>query len=261
MIQPLAYIHPQARIANNVVIEPFVTIHKNVVIDEGTWIGSNVTIMDGARIGKNCRIFPGAVISGIPQDLKFAGEHTTAEIGDNTTIRECVTINRGTKDRWKTVVGNNCLIQAYSHIAHDCVVGNNCIFSNNSTLAGHITVGDYVVLAGMVAVHQFCHIGSHAFLAGGSLVRKDVPPFVKAAREPVSYVGVNSVGLRRRGFSSDQINEIQNIYRVLFVKNNNLSKALGIIEAEYQPTEIRDEILDFIRNSNRGVMKGFGQGS
>lgn len=261
MIQPLAYIHPQARIANNVVIEPFVTIHKNVVIDEGTWIGSNVTIMDGARIGKNCRIFPGAVISGIPQDLKFAGEETTAEIGDNTTIRECVTINRGTKDRWKTVVGNNCLIQAYSHIAHDCIVGNNCIFSNNSTLAGHITVGDYVVLAGMVAVHQFCHIGSHAFLAGGSLVRKDVPPFVKAAREPVSYVGVNSVGLRRRGFSSDQINEIQNIYRVLFVKNNNLSKALGIIEAEYQPTEIRDEILDFIRNSNRGVMKGFGQGS
>jgi UDP-N-acetylglucosamine acyltransferase len=261
MIQPLAYIHPQARIANNVVIEPFVTIHKNVVIDEGTWIGSNVTIMDGARIGKNCRIFPGAVISGIPQDLKFAGEETTAEIGDNTTIRECVTINRGTKDRWKTVVGNNCLIQAYSHIAHDCVVGNNCIFSNNSTLAGHITVGDYVVLAGMVAVHQFCHIGSHAFLAGGSLVRKDVPPFVKAAREPVSYVGVNSVGLRRRGFSSDQINEIQNIYRVLFVKNNNLSKALGIIEAEYQPTEIRDEILDFIRNSHRGVMKGFGQGS
>ncbi len=261
MIQPLAYIHPQARIANNVVIEPFVTIHKDVVIDEGTWIGSNVTIMDGARIGKNCRIFPGAVISGIPQDLKFAGEETTAEIGDNTTIRECVTINRGTKDRWKTVVGKNCLIQAYSHIAHDCIVGDNCIFSNSSTLAGHITVGDYVVLAGMVAVHQFCHIGSHAFLAGGSLVRKDVPPFVKAAREPVSYVGVNSVGLRRRGFSPDQINEIQNIYRVLFVKNNNLTKALGIIEAEYQPTEIRDEILDFIRNSNRGVMKGFGQGS
>ncbi|SEM82622.1 acyl-[acyl-carrier-protein]--UDP-N-acetylglucosamine O-acyltransferase [bacterium A37T11] len=260
MIQPLAYIHPQARIANNVVIEPFVTIHKDVVIEEGTWIGSNVTIMDGARIGKNCRIFPGAVISGIPQDLKFAGEETTAEIGDNTTIRECVTINRGTRDRWKTVVGKNCLIQAYSHIAHDCMVGNNCIFSNNSTLAGHITVGDFVVLAGMVAVHQFCHIGSHAFLAGGSLVRKDVPPFVKAAREPVSYVGVNSVGLRRRGFSSDQINEIQDIYRVLFVKNNNLSKALEIIEAEYQPTEVRDEIIDFIRNSNRGVMKGFGSG-
>lgn len=259
MIQPLAYIHPQAKIAGNVVIEPFATIHKDVVIEEGSWIGSNVTIMDGARIGKNCRIFPGAVISGIPQDLKFDGEETTAEIGDNTTIRECVTVNRGTRDKWKTIIGKNCLIQAYSHIAHDCIVGNNCIFSNNSTLAGHITVGDYVVLAGMVAVHQFCQIGSHAFIAGGSLVRKDVPPFVKAAREPLSYVGINSVGLRRRGFSSGQINEIQDIYRVLFVKNNNLTKGLDIIEAEYRPTEIRDEILDFVRSSNRGVMKGFGQ--
>ncbi|HMR18640.1 MAG TPA: acyl-ACP--UDP-N-acetylglucosamine O-acyltransferase, partial [Sphingobacterium sp.] len=162
MIQPLSYIHPEAKIAPNVVIEPFSTIHKDVVIGEGTWIGPNVTIMDGARIGKNCKIFPGAVISGEPQDLKFEGEVTTAEIGDNTTIRECVTINRGTKDRYKTVVGQNCLIQAYSHIAHDCIVGDNCIFSNSSTLAGHITVGDYVVLAGMVAVHQFCKIGSHA---------------------------------------------------------------------------------------------------
>jgi len=260
MIQPLAYIHPEAKIANNVVIEPFVTIYKNVEIGEGTWIGPNVTIMEGARIGKGCKIFPGAVISGIPQDLKFDGEETTAEIGDNTTIRECVTINRGTKDRWKTVVGKNCLIQAYSHIAHDCIVGDNCIFSNSSTLAGHITVGDYVVLAGMVAVHQFVSIGSHAFIAGGTLVRKDVPPFVKAAREPIAYVGINSVGLRRRGYSSEMINEIQDIYRTLFVKNNNLSKAIGIIETEFKPTEIRDEILDFIRSSNRGVMKGFGQG-
>lgn len=260
MIQPLAYIHPEAKIANNVVIEPFATIYKNVEIGEGTWIGPNVTIMEGARIGKGCRIFPGAVISGIPQDLKFDGEETTAEIGDNTTIRECVTINRGTKDRWKTSVGKNCLIQAYSHIAHDCIVGDNCIFSNNSTLAGHITVGDYVVLAGMVAVHQFCSIGSHAFIAGGTLVRKDVPPFVKAAREPIAYVGINSVGLRRRGYSSEMINEIQDIYRTLFVKHNNLTKALGIIETEFKPTEIRDEILDFIRSSNRGVMKGFGQG-
>ena len=168
-------------------------------------------------------------------------------------------MNRGTKDKWKTVIGKNCLIQAYSHIAHDCVVGDNCVFSNSSTLAGHITVGDYVVLAGMVAVHQFCHIGSHAFISGGSLVRKDVPPFVKAAREPLSYVGINSVGLRRRGFSSGQINEIQDIYRVLFVKNNNLAKGLEIIETDFKPTEVRDEILDFIRNSNRGVMKGFGQ--
>lgn len=258
MIQPLAYIHPQAKIADNVVIEPFVTIHQNVVIGEGTWIGPNVTIMSGARIGKNCRIFPGAVISAVPQDLKFDGEDTTAEIGDNTVIRECVTINRGTKDRWKTVIGRNCLIMAYCHVAHDCEVGNYCIFSNNTTLAGHITIGDYVVLAGMVAIHQFCQVGSHAFITGGSLVRKDVPPYVKAAREPLSYVGINSVGLRRRGYTSEQINEIQDIYRTLFVKKHNIGDALDIIEAERQPTEIRDEILDFIRNSNRGVMKGFG---
>ncbi len=260
MIQPLAYIHPEAKIAQNVVVEPFTTIHKDVVIGEGTWIGSNVTIMNGARIGKNCKIYPGAVISGEPQDLKFEGEVTTAEIGDNTTIRECVTINRGTKDRYKTVIGENCLIQAYSHIAHDCFIGNNCIFSNSSTLAGHITVGDYVVLAGMVAVHQFVKIGSHAFVSGGSLVRKDVPPFIKAAREPITYAGINSVGLRRRGFSSEQINEIQGIYRVLFIQNGNLSKGLDIVEAEFKATEIRDEILTFVRNSNRGVIRGFGQG-
>lgn len=259
MIQPLAYIHPQAKIADSVVIDPFAVIHKDVEIGEGTWIGSNVTIMDGARIGKNCRIFPGAVISGIPQDLKFEGEETTAEIGDNTTIRECVTINRGTKDRYKTVVGKNCLIQAYSHIAHDCIVGDNCIFSNSTTLAGHVTIGDHVVLAGLVAIHQFIKVGSHAFVTGGSLVRKDVPPYIKAAREPLSYTGINSVGLRRRGYTSEQINEIQDIYRILFVKNNNVTKALDVIEAEFNPTEERDEILNFIRNSNRGVLKGFGQ--
>ena len=203
MNQPLAYVHPRAVIAKNVVIEPFTTIDKNVEIGEGTWIGSNVTIMEGARIGKNCSIFPGSVISAVPQDLKFNGEDSTAEIGDNTTIRECVTINRGTSSRGKTMIGENCLIMAYSHIAHDCIVGNHCIFSNNSTLAGHITIGDHVILAGMTAVHQFCSVGSHSFIAGGSLVRKDVPPFVKAAREPISYVGINSVGLRRRGFDGD----------------------------------------------------------
>ncbi|MFZ4862217.1 acyl-ACP--UDP-N-acetylglucosamine O-acyltransferase [Sphingobacterium sp. Mn56C] len=260
MIQPLSYIHPDAKLAPNVVIEPFSTIHRDVVIGEGTWIGSNVTIMDGARIGKNVKIYPGAVIAGEPQDLKFEGEITTAEIGDNTTIRECVTVNRGTKDRYKTVIGKNCLIQAYSHIAHDCFIGDNCIFSNSSTLAGHITVGDYVVLAGLVAVHQFTNIGSHAFVTGGTLVRKDVPPFIKAAREPIAYAGINSVGLRRRGYTSEQIAEIQSIYRVLFVQNRNLSKALDLVEAEFEATEIRDEILTFVRNSNRGVVRGFNQG-
>ncbi|GAA4303123.1 acyl-ACP--UDP-N-acetylglucosamine O-acyltransferase [Compostibacter hankyongensis] len=257
MIHPLTYIHPDARLAPNVKIDPFSVIHKNVEIGEGTWIGSNVTIMEGARIGKNCRVFPGAVISAIPQDLKFAGEESTAEIGDNTTIREFVTINRGTRAKGNTVVGKNCLIQAYCHIAHDCEVGDNCIFSNNTTLAGHITVGNYVVLAGMVAVHQFCKIGAHAFVTGGSLVRKDIPPYVKAAREPLSYVGVNSIGLKRRGFSLDKINHILDIYRILYVRGYSISKALNIIEADIPVSDERDEILTFIRESARGIMKGY----
>ncbi|PRX55059.1 acyl-ACP--UDP-N-acetylglucosamine O-acyltransferase [Flagellimonas meridianipacifica] len=257
MNQPLAYVHPGAKIAKNVVIEPFTTIHNNVTIGEGTWIGSNVTIMEGARIGKNCNIFPGAVISAMPQDLKYQGEETTVHIGDNTTIRECATINKGTSDRMKTVIGNNCLIMAYCHIAHDCVVGDNSIFSNNSTLAGHVTVGNNVVLAGMVAVHQFVSVGNHAFITGGSLVRKDVPPYVKAAREPLSYVGINSVGLRRRGFTSEKIREVQNIYRILYQKNYNNTQAASIIEAEMEATPERDEILQFIRDSQRGIMKGY----
>lgn len=259
MIQPLAYIHPQAKIAENVVIEPFVTIYKDVIIGEGTWIGSNVTIMDGARIGKNCRIFPGAVVSAPPQDLKYKGEPSTVTIGDNTIIRECVTLNRGTAlDKNTTTIGNNCLIMAYVHVAHDCVIGNNVIIANSVQLAGHIEVQDFAFIGGASAVHQFVSIGAHSIISGGSLVRKDVPPYTKAGREPLSYVGINSVGLRRRGFTSDQINEIQDIYRTIFLKKFNVTKALDIIETEREPTEIRDEILDFIRNSNRGVMKGFG---
>lgn len=257
MNQPLAYVHPGAKIAKNVVIEPFTTIHNNVVIGEGSWIGSNVTIMEGARIGKNVSIFPGAVISAVPQDKKFNDEETTTEIGDNTTIRECVTINRGTVDKMTTKIGKNCWIMAYCHIAHDCFVGDNCIFSNNSTLAGHITVGDYVILAGMTAVQQFCSIGCHAFITGGSLVRKDVPPFVKAAREPLSYVGINSIGLRRRGFTTEKIREVQEIYRILYQRNYNNSQAVAIIEAEMEATPERDDILEFIKNSQRGIMKGY----
>lgn len=257
MNQPLAYIHPGAKIAKNVVVETFTTIHNNVTIGDGTWIGSNVTIMEGARIGKNCNIFPGAVISASPQDLKYEGEDTTVVIGDNTTIRECATIHKGTSDRMKTVIGKNCLIMAYCHVAHDCLVGDNCIFSNNSTLAGHVTIGDNVILAGLVAVHQFVSVGQHAFVTGGSLVRKDVPPYVKAAREPLSYVGINSVGLRRRGFISEKIREIQNIYRILYQKNYNNTQAVQIIEAEMEATPERDEILQFIRDSQRGIMKGY----
>jgi UDP-N-acetylglucosamine acyltransferase len=213
--------------------------------------------MEGARIGKNCRIFPGAVISAIPQDLKFEGEDSLAIIGDNTTIRECVTVNRGTKALGKTHIGNDCLIMATSHIAHDCEIGNNCILANGSVIAGHVSVGDFAILSGLVAVHQFIHIGQHALVSGGSLVRKDVPPFTKAGKEPLSYVGINSIGLRRRGFSTDKIREIQDIYRLLYQKNYNTSQALEKIEAEMEATNERDQIILFIKNSQRGIMKGY----
>lgn len=259
MIHPHTYIHPNAKLATNVKIDPFTVIHPNVEIGEGTWIGSNVTIMEGARIGKNCRIFPGAVISAIPQDLKFEGEVTTVEIGDNTTIREFVTINRGSKDRFTTKVGNNCLIMAYSHIAHDCIVGNNCIMSNNTQMAGHVVLGDNAILAGMCAIHQFVRIGQFSFVSGGSLVSKDVPPYIKAGRTPLSYAGVNSIGLKRKGFSVLQINQILDIYRVIYNKNLNTSQALNFIEEELPATDERDEILTFIRESHRGIIKRFSK--
>jgi len=257
MNQPLAYIHPEAKIARNVVIEPFATIHKNVTIASGTWIGSNVTIMEGARIGENCKIFPGAVISAVPQDLKFNGEDSLTVIGSNTTIRECVTINRGTSASGKTKIGDNCLIMAAAHIAHDCAVGNNAIIVNGVLLGGHVKVGDYAVLGGLAAIHQFIHIGDHAMVSGGALVRKDVPPYTKAAKEPLSYVGINSIGLRRRGFKSSKIREIQDIYRTLYQKNYNNTQAVEKIEAEMEATSERDKILMFIKNSQRGIMKGY----
>ncbi len=257
MNQPLAYVNPQARVAKNVVIEPFVNIEKNVEIGEGTWIGSNVTIMEGARIGRNCKIFPGAVVAAIPQDLKFAGEETLVRIGDYVTIREFVTINRGTKANNETVIGNNCLLMAYVHVAHDCIIGNNVILANAATLAGHITIEDWAIVGGLAAVHQFVHIGTHTMISGGALVRKDVPPFVKAAREPLSYVGINSIGLRRRGFTPEQINQIQDIYRILYVKGYNVTQAVQIIEAELPATPERDDILAFINRSKRGIMRGY----
>jgi len=261
MIHPHTYIHPNAKLAPNVKVDPFSVIHQNVEIGSGTWIGSNVTIMEGARIGSNCRIFPGAVIAGIPQDLKYQGENTTVEIGNNTTVREFVTINRGSKDRWTTKVGDNCLIMAYSHIAHDCIIGNNCIMSNNTQMAGHVNMGDHAILAGMCAVHQFVQIGQHAFIAGGSLVSKDVPPFIKAGRTPLSYAGVNSVGLKRRGFSLEQINHILDVYRIIYNRNLNTSQALNYIEEEVAATDERDEIVTFISESARGIIKRHTKGS
>lgn len=257
MNQPLAFIHPEAKIADNVVIEPFATIHKDVEIGEGSYIGSHVTIFEGARIGKNVKVFPGASISAVPQDLKYAGEKTTTEIGDNTVIRESVTISKGTSDRQKTVIGQNCLLMAYVHIAHDCIVGNNCILANAVQMAGHVVVDDFAIIGGSSALHQFVKIGAHVMISGGSLVRKDVPPFTKAAREPLTYSGINSVGLRRRGFSAEKIQELQEIYRYIFLKGMNNSKALELVELELKPSKERDEIINFIRTSDRGVMKGY----
>ncbi len=257
MKQPLAYVHPAAKIANNVVIDPFVTIDQNVEIGEGTRIGSNVTILEGARIGKNCTICSGAVISGIPQDLKFRGEDSVAIIGDNTTIRECVTVNRGTASKGKTVIGNNCLIMAYCHVAHDCVIGDNVIMSNATQVAGEVVIDNYAVIGGGALIHQFSHIGQHVMLQGGALVNKDVPPYVKAGRNPLSYAGINSIGLRRRNFSNEQIREIQEIFRYLYLSGLNNSDAIERIEAELPASKERDEIILFVRNSKRGIIRGY----
>ena len=257
MKQPLAYVHPGAKIAPGVVIDPFVTIDNNVEIGEGTRIGSNVTILEGTRIGRNCNIFPGAVIGAIPQDLKFHGEDTLAIIGDNTTLRECVTVNRGTAARGRTVVGSNCLIMAYSHIAHDCLIGDNVIISNATQLAGEVIVDDFAVIGGGTLVHQFCHLGSHVMIQGGALINKDIPPFVKAAREPIAYCGVNSIGLRRRGYSSETIQQIQDVYRCLYEGKLNVSEAVEMIETTLPATPERDEIITFVRNSRRGIVRGY----
>ncbi len=259
MLQPLSYVHPNAKIAESVVIDPFVTIEKDVEIGKGTWIGSNVTIMQGARIGENCKIFPGAVVSAIPQDLKFEGEKSLAIIGNNTTIRECATVNRGTSVTGKTIIGSNVLIMAYAHVAHDCHIGDHCILVNGVALGGHVTIGDWAILGGLSAVHQFVNIGKHSMISGGALVRKDVPPYIKAAREPLSFVGINSIGLRRRGFKDEKIKEIQNIYRILFQSNKNNTQAILKMEAELSVSTERDEIISFIQNSGRGIMRGYNQ--
>lgn len=257
MNQKLSSVHPDAKLGKNVVIEPFSTIYADVQIGDNTWIGPHVTIMDGARIGENCKIFPGAVVSAIPQDVKFAGEDSIAIVGNNTTLRECVTVNRGTVAAEKTIVGNNCLLMAYSHVAHDCVIGDNCILVNGVHLGGEVVIHEWAILGGGTLVHQFVHIGAHAFTGGGVMLRKDVPPYVKAARDPVSYAGVNSVGLSRRNFSAEKINEIQAIYRVLYLSKKNTSQALEEIERDFPQSDERDTIVSFIRNSERGIIPGY----
>ena len=255
MISPLAHIHPDAQLGKDVIIDPFAVIEDDVIIGDGTHLMSHAVIMKNVRIGKSCQVFPGAVIGAIPQDLKFEGEKTTVEIGNYTTIRECVTVNRGTKDKWKTVVGNNCLLMAYSHIAHDCCLGDHVIIANSVQLAGHVEIGDYAIIGGNAAAIQFSKIGAHTYIAGGTEVIKDVPPYIKAGRTPLSYVGINSVGLQRRGFSSEKINGITEIYRNIYLRGLNISQATQFIEKELPESKEKTEILEFIKDSKRGILK------
>ncbi len=257
MHSPLSVISPKAKIGKDVTIGPFCYIHDDVEIGDNCNLHSNVVIYDGARIGKNNTFFPGAIVSAVPQDLKYKGEPTETIIGDNNIIREYVTINKGTIAAGKTQIGNGNLLMAYVHIAHDCIIGNSCILANGVTLAGHITIDDFAIIGGLSAVHQFVHIGSHVMISGGSLVRKDVPPFTKSAHEPLAYVGLNSIGLRRRGFTSDQINNVQEIYRLLFVNGHTTAKAVKLIEESIATCEERDLILNFVKASQRGLMKGY----
>lgn len=256
MISNLAFVHPEAILGENVTVEPFAYVAGNVMIGDGTWIGPNATVFDGARIGRNCRIFPGAVISGIPQDMKFKGEETTAELGDNTTVREGGTVNRGTAAAGKTVVGSNCLIMINAHVGHDCHVGNNCLLGNGTGLAGEVKVDDWAILSAGTLVHQFSRIGGHVMIGGGSRVRVDVPPFIKADRDPLKYMGLNTVGLTRRGFGKERIDTIHNIFRALYQNSMNISQALEYIEDKFTASPDRDYILEFIRKSERGIIRG-----
>ena len=256
MISHLAYVNPDAKLGENVVVEPFAYISGNVSIGDDTWVGPHAIILDGARIGSNCRIFPTAVISGIPQDLKFRGEDSTAEIGNNTTIREGVTVNRGTASVGRTIIGDNSLLMAYVHVGHDCFIGNNCIIGNTTGLAGEVVVDDWAIISGGSLVHQFTHIGGHVIIGGGGRVRIDVPPFIKADREPLAFMGINSIGLTRRGFSKERINEIHNIYRAIYLSGKNTSEALEFIEKEFTVSDDRDYIISFFRKSERGVIRG-----
>lgn len=253
---PLAVIHPEAKIGKNVVIEPFAVIEKDVVIGDNCRIYTHAVLQNGARVGNNCTIFPGAVIAGIPQDLKFAGEETTAIIGDNTTVRECVTVNRGTASKGETVVGSNCLLMAYSHIAHDCVLNDHIIIGNSCQIAGEVEIDDFAIVSGGCLVHQFTRISKHVMIQGGSRIGKDIPPYTLIGRDPIVYCGINIVGLRRRGFTNQQVYLIQDIYRTLYTRGLNNTEALKCIETEYDPSVERDLILNFIKTSARGIVRG-----
>lgn len=254
-ISNLAYIHPDAQLGTDVTIEAFAYVAGDVIIGDRTWIGPHGVVLDGARLGCDCKVHSGAVVAGIPQDLKFKGEYTTVEIGDGTMVRESATVNRGTQSQGKTVVGRNCLIMAYSHVAHDCVLGDNVILGNATQLAGEVEVDDYAILSGGCLVHQFSRIGKHAMVQGGSKVTKDVPPYVMAGREPLAYSGLNRVGLKRRGFSAATMGELQNMYFFIYGAGYNVSQGLAQIEETTSASPERDEVLTFIKSSSRGIIR------
>ena len=255
-ISPLAHVDPRAHIGANVEVAPFAYIGPNVTVGAGAWIGPHATVLGDTTVGEECKLFPGCVIGADSQDLKYKGEPTTVEIGPRTSIRECVTIHKATTDKMVTRVGSDCLIMAYVHIAHDVQVGDHVILANSCNVAGHVVIEDHVIIEGMVGIQQFVRIGKHAFIAGGSLVRKNVPPYIKAAREPLSYIGINGIGLRRRGFDIDRIQSIEDIYRTLYVLNNNMTQAVKAAELELPTSDDKDTVLSFIRQSDKGIIRG-----
>lgn len=259
-ISNLAYVHPDAKLGKNVIVEAFAYVDANTEIGDGTRIMPQATVLSGSRIGKNCTIFPSAVVGADPQDLKFKGEETLAIVGDNVTVRECCTINKGTASRGYTKVGNNCLLMAYSHVAHDCVLSDYIIVGNATQLAGEVEIDDYAILSGGALVHQFTKIGMHVMVQGGSKVSKDIPPYIMAGREPLAYAGINIVGLRRRGFASEQVNIIQDVYRYLYQTGYNITQALERIENELPESVERSIIVDFVRSSSRGIVRGMMDG-
>lgn len=253
-ISPLAYVHPEAKLGDNNIIGPFCYIDKNTVLGDGNVLQNSVTIHVGARIGNNNELFPGASISTKPQDLKFKGEETTCQIGNHNSIRENVTISRGTASKGTTIVGDNNLLMENMHIAHDCIIGNEIIIGNSTKLAGEVTVDDRAIISATFLCHQFCHIGGYVMVQGGSRSPKDIPPYIIAGREPIRYAGINIVGLRRRGFNNELIDLIHEAYRLLYSKGV-LSEGIEEIKKNINITPEIQYIIDFVESSQRGIIR------
>ncbi|MDZ7264123.1 MAG: acyl-ACP--UDP-N-acetylglucosamine O-acyltransferase [candidate division KSB1 bacterium] len=254
-IHPTAIIDPRAQLGENVIVGPFTIIEDDVTIGNDVQIASHVLIHAGTRIGNRCRIFKGSVLGTDPQDLKYAGEKTTLEIGDDTTVREFCTLNRGSSHRQRTVIGKKCLLMAYVHVAHDCILGDNVILANAVNMAGHVTIEEYVSIGGMTPIHQFVKIGRHAFVGGGLRVNQDVPPYILAAGEPIQFAGINRVGLTRRGFSADTLSRLKQVYKLIYRSGLNTTQALQQIEATIELTPEVKYVVDFIKSSERGIIK------